>query len=48
MNMKRREFIKTAGISSIAGTTIAAPAIVSAKTQVKWKMVTTHFHNQNK
>ena len=39
--MKRRDFIKTAGITGLAtGTTIAAP-VVHAKTKIKWKMVTT-------
>ncbi|MCW8854361.1 MAG: TRAP transporter substrate-binding protein [Gammaproteobacteria bacterium] len=39
--MKRRDFIKTAGITSLAtGATIAAP-VVHAKTKIKWKMVTT-------
>lgn len=39
--MKRREFIKKAGIAGLAGGTITAPAIVSAKKAQHWKMVTT-------
>ncbi len=39
--MKRRDFIKKAGISSLAAGTVAAPAIVRADTKLKWKMVTT-------
>jgi len=39
--MKRREFIKNAGIGVIASSSIAAPAIVHANTTIKWKMVTT-------
>ena len=39
--MKRREFIKKAGISGIAAGSISAPAVVNAKTKLKWKMVTT-------
>ncbi len=39
--MKRRDFIKQAGVATVAGAGIAAPAIVSAKTKIRWKMVTT-------
>ncbi|MCW8830201.1 MAG: TRAP transporter substrate-binding protein, partial [Gammaproteobacteria bacterium] len=39
--MKRRDFIKTAAVGSIATASVAAPTIVSAKTKIKWKMVTT-------
>ena len=39
--MKRRDFIKTASITSVAAGSIAAPAIVHAKKKIKWKMVTT-------
>ena len=39
--MKRRDFFKKAAVGSVAATTITAPAIVSAKTKIKWKMVTT-------
>ena len=39
--MKRRDFIRKAGISGIAAGSVAAPAIVSAETKLKWKMVTT-------
>ena len=41
--MKRREFLKKAGIgtaAAVAATTVKAPAILAAKTY-KWKMVTT-------
>jgi len=39
--MKRRDFIKSAAIGSVTAGTLAAPAIVSAKDVIKWKMVTT-------
>jgi len=39
--MKRRDFFKKAAVSGVAATAVAAPAIVSAKTKLKWKMVTT-------
>lgn len=39
--MKRRDFIKQASLGAVASTAIAAPAIVSAKTKIRWKMVTT-------
>jgi len=40
--MKRREFIKKAGSGSLlAGSMVAAPAIISAEPKIKWKMVTT-------
>lgn len=39
--MKRRDFIKSAAIGGVATGTLTAPAIVSAKTSIKWKMVTT-------
>jgi TRAP-type mannitol/chloroaromatic compound transport system substrate-binding protein len=40
--MKRRDFIKHAGASSVvAGTSMLASPMLRAKTQVKWKMVTT-------
>lgn len=39
--MKRRDFIKTAGVTGLAtGASVMAPA-VHAKTKIKWKMVTT-------
>jgi TRAP-type mannitol/chloroaromatic compound transport system substrate-binding protein len=41
MIMKRRDFIKKAGISGIAAGSVAAPAIVRADRKLKWKMVTT-------
>jgi len=43
--MKRRDFIgnviKQASVGAVATAGVAAPAIVSAKTKIKWKMVTT-------
>jgi len=40
--MKRRDFIKKAGASTlVAGTLVAAPEIATAKATFKWKMVTT-------
>ena len=40
--MKRRDFIKSSSIGAIAtGGLLTAPAIVSAKQKLKWKMVTT-------
>jgi len=39
--MKRRDFIKQASIAGVAGSVVAAPAIVRADTKIKWKMVTT-------
>ena len=39
--MKRRDFFKKAAVSGVAATAITTPAIVSAKTKLKWKMVTT-------
>jgi len=39
--MKRRDFIKHASISAVATSAAVAPAIVSANTKIKWKMVTT-------
>ncbi len=39
--MKRRDFIKQAGVAGIATTAVAAPAIVSANKAIRWKMVTT-------
>lgn len=39
--MKRRDFIKQASVAGLATTSVAAPAIVSAKTSIRWKMVTT-------
>jgi TRAP-type mannitol/chloroaromatic compound transport system substrate-binding protein len=35
--MKRRQFLKTAGVG-LAGTTIAAPAIAQSAPQLKWRM----------
>lgn len=39
--MKRRDFIKQASVGAIATTAVGAPAMVSAGTKIKWKMVTT-------
>ena len=39
--MKRRDFIKKAGVTGLAAGSVAAPAIATAKTKLKWKMVTT-------
>ena len=39
--MKRRDFIKSAAVGGVATGALAAPAIVSAKKVIKWKMVTT-------
>ena len=39
--MKRRDFIKKAAVGSVAAVTVSTPAIASAKTKIKWKMVTT-------
>ena len=39
--MKRRDFIKTAGIGSLAtGASLLTPSIAEAKAEFKWKMVT--------
>jgi TRAP-type mannitol/chloroaromatic compound transport system substrate-binding protein len=39
--MKRRDFIKQASVAAVATTAAVTPAIVSAGTKIKWKMVTT-------
>lgn len=39
--MKRRDFIKSAAVTGVATGSVAAPAIVSAKSAIRWKMVTT-------
>ena len=39
--MKRRDFIKQASVGAVAASSAVAPAIVSADTIIKWKMVTT-------
>jgi TRAP-type mannitol/chloroaromatic compound transport system substrate-binding protein len=36
--MKRREFLKAAGVGGIAATTLAAPAIAQANPELKWRM----------
>jgi TRAP-type mannitol/chloroaromatic compound transport system substrate-binding protein len=38
--MKRREFIKTAGLGLAGATTIAAPAIAQSMPELKWRMPT--------
>src|ERR1700704_2270858 len=38
--MKRRDFIKVAGIAAAASTTIAAPAIAQSMPEIKWRMPT--------
>lgn len=39
--MKRRDFIKKATVGSVAASGVSAPALVNAKSAIKWKMVTT-------
>jgi TRAP-type mannitol/chloroaromatic compound transport system substrate-binding protein len=39
--MQRRDFLKHAGSGAVAATALAAPAIVTASTPIRWKMVTT-------
>lgn len=39
--MKRRDFIKTAALGSVAASAFAAPAIAKEKDAIEWKMVTT-------
>jgi len=38
--MKRREFLKSAGIGLAASTSVAAPAIAQSMPEVKWRMAT--------
>jgi hypothetical protein len=38
--MKRREFLKTAGVGLAASTTIAAPAIAQSMPELKWRCTT--------
>jgi len=38
--MKRREFLKAAGVGGVAATALAAPAIAQANPEVKWRMTT--------
>src|SRR3989440_3737954 len=38
--MKRREFLKSAGVGLAASTAIAAPAIAQSMPEVKWRMAT--------
>src|SRR6201987_3354868 len=38
--MKRREFLKTAGVGVAASTTIAAPAIAQSMPELKWRCTT--------
>ncbi|MDH5611563.1 MAG: TRAP transporter substrate-binding protein, partial [Gammaproteobacteria bacterium] len=39
--MKRRDFIKSAALGGVAASSLVAPAVVSAKETIQWKMVTT-------
>ena len=39
--MKRRDFIKKASVGAVVTSSVVAPAMVSADTKIKWKMVTT-------
>src|SRR5688572_30527916 len=36
--MKRREFLKTAGVGLAASTAIAAPAIAQSAPEIKWRL----------
>ena len=38
--MKRREFLKSAGVGLAASTAVAAPAIAQSMPEVKWRMPT--------
>ena len=38
--MKRREFLKTAGVGLAASTTVAAPAIAQGMPELKWRCTT--------
>jgi len=38
--MKRREFLKTAGVGLAASTTVAAPAIAQSMPELKWRCTT--------
>ena len=38
--MKRREFLKSAGVGLAASTAVAAPAIAQSMPEVKWRMAT--------
>jgi len=40
MLMKRREFLKSAGVGLAASTAVAAPAIAQSAPEVKWRMAT--------
>src|SRR4029079_9189104 len=39
-NMKRREFLKAAGVGLAASTAVAAPAIAQSMPTIKWRMPT--------
>src|ERR1700754_1104842 len=36
--MKRRQFLKTAGLSAAAATAVAAPAIAQSMPEIKWRL----------
>src|SRR2546423_5115533 len=38
--MKRREFLKSAGVGLAASTAVAAPAIAQSMPEIKWRMPT--------
>ena len=38
--MKRREFLKTAGVGLAASTAVAAPAIAQSMPELKWRCTT--------
>src|SRR3989440_5165589 len=38
--MKRREFLKSAGVGLAASTAVAAPAIAQSMPEMKWRMAT--------
>jgi len=43
--MKRREFLKTAGLGAAAGTVLAAPAIAQAAPEIRWRMTSSFPKN---
>ncbi len=38
--MRKRDFLKTAGLSTVGAATLAAPAVVRAQDQIRWRMQT--------